>query len=105
MDNKINDIIKETNYCKLISSYKSKKDANGYQYAIEKIFVKTLRREEIRLCLYKNMKGRSGDMKSRMLARPVDLTENELLFLLSIGVQNNFFSSDFIAKLRKVGDK
>ena len=44
--------IKETKYCKLLQSVSFEDKYTGYKYAIEKIYVKSLKREEIRICLY-----------------------------------------------------
>ena len=46
---------KETKYCTLLQSTKiTDKDGLGYTYAFEKIYVKELEREEVRICLYKD---------------------------------------------------
>lgn len=105
MDKNNNTNFKDTKYCKLISSLKLEKDELGYQYAIEKIYVKQLEREEIRICLYKDMRDRGGSIRNRMLVRPVDVTEKELLQLLQAGIQNSLFTDNFISELKKLGGK
>ena len=44
-------IIKETKYCKIINQGKVGDDE--YTYTIEKIYIKELKRNEIRFCVYK----------------------------------------------------
>ena len=105
MNSKSGENCKETKYCKLMKSYKLEKDNQGYQYAIEKILVKNLQREEIRICLYKDMRDRSGSITSRMLVRPVDLTEDELLKLLVLGIECGIISNKFISKMNQIGGK
>ena len=44
-------IIKETKYCKIISQ--GKVGEGEYTYSIEKIYIKELKRDEVRFCVYK----------------------------------------------------
>lgn len=91
--------VKETKYCKLLQSVGFEDKYTGYKYAIEKIYVKSLKRNEIRICLYKDMRDRAGKVTNKMLVRPVDLTSDELLKLLVNGYQNGILDKDFIKTL------
>lgn len=93
---------KETKYCTLLKSSSIQDKEHGYRYAIEKIYIKELNREEIRICLYKNMKDRSGKLSNRMLVRPVDVTEKELLELLGVSIKENMFSEEFMKYLKNL---
>lgn len=44
-------IIKETKYCKIKSQ--GKVGEGEYTYSIEKIYIKELKRDEVRFCVYK----------------------------------------------------
>jgi len=94
-------ILKDTAYCTLLESKKTKEDAYGNQYAIERIIVKDMERDEIRLCLYKNVMNQQGRLVNRMIPRPLDVTEDELLELISMGICSGILSNDFISKLEK----
>jgi hypothetical protein len=63
--------------------------------AVEKIFVKSLKREEIRFAWYKERDG-----VKHFQPRPLDLTEDELLELLKDGVREGVFSEAFKANLK-----
>lgn len=58
---------------------------------IERLFVKKERKEEIRFSWWK---------EGRMLPRPLDLPEKDLLSLLALGMKNDVFSDEFLAGLR-----
>lgn len=94
---------KETKYCTLLQSSKmADKDGLGYTYAFEKIYVKELEREEVRICLYKDMRDRGGNIQNRMLVRPCDLTEMEFIQLFEKAIKDKLFSDEFINYLRNV---
>lgn len=95
---------KETKYCSLKQSVKmdDKDKDTGYTYAFEKIFVKELKRDEIRLCLYKDMRDRSGLISNRMLVRPVDLTEMEFLKILEKAIKEGLFTNEFLKYLQNI---
>ena len=99
MEKKNEQEVKETKYCKLLQSVGFEDKYTGYKYAIEKIYVKTLKREEIRLCLYKDMRDRAGKVTCKMLVRPVDLTSEELLQLLVKGYKDGIIDDKFITSL------
>lgn len=96
MEKKKEQEVKETKYCRLLQSVGFEDKYTGYKYAIEKIYVKSLKREEIRICLYKDMRDRAGQVANKMLVRPVDLTSDELLKLLVKGYQDGILDTDFI---------
>ena len=94
-------ILKDTKYCTLIESAKTEVDENGYQYAIENIVVKELNRDEIRLCIYKDVENTNGITVNRLVPRPIDVTEDELIELIKLGIQKGILSKTFITKLSK----
>ena len=69
-------IIKETKYCKIISQ--GKVGEGEYTYSIEKIYIKELKRDEVRFCVYKAT--RRGD--ETYIPRSLDVTELELIELI-----------------------
>lgn len=94
---------KETKYCKILKSIHTKdKEGMGYTYAFEKLFIKELEREEIRICLYKDMRDRSGQISNRMLVRPVDLTEMEFVELFQKAFNENLFTDECKTYLRNI---
>lgn len=88
-------IIKETKYCKIISQ--GKFGAREYTYSIEKIYIKELKREEVRFCVYKST--RRGD--ETYIPRSLDVTELELLELIKESIKNKVFSEEFITMLKQ----
>lgn len=110
MDKKANMVTKngdtkETKYCKLLESVKMYDKETGYTYAFEKIYVKDLKRDEIRMCLYKDMLDCAGNMKNRMLVRPVDLTELEFVQLFKLAYDKNLFSNECKKYLSNIVNK
>ena len=69
-------VIKETKYCKIISQ--GKVWEGEYTYSIEKIYIKELKRDEVRFCVYKAT--RRGD--ETYIPRSLDVTELELIELI-----------------------
>ena len=69
-------IIKETKYCKIRNQVKV--GAGEYAYSIEKIYIKELKRDEVRFCVYKAT--RRGD--ETYIPRSLDVTELELIELI-----------------------
>ena len=74
-------IIKETKYCKIINQGKVGDDE--YTYTIEKIYIKELKRNEIRFCVYKST--RRGD--ETYIPRSLDVTELELMELIKKSIK------------------
>ena len=78
-------IIKETKYCKIISQ--GKVGEGEYTYAIEKIHIKELKRDEVRFCVYKAT--RRGD--ETYMPRSLDVTELELIELIKNQLEKKYF--------------
>ncbi|EEL84493.1 hypothetical protein bcere0029_57840 [Bacillus cereus AH1272] len=64
---------------------------------IERIYVKEKKRDEIRFAYYKPTKN-----SERLVLRPLDITETELLQVLIDAVANDVFSEDFKSKLKGI---
>lgn len=91
---------KETKYCFLVKQTECKED--GYSNCVERIFVKEKEQEEIRFALYKhNFKGEDKVQDKKLVARPVDLTEEELFDLLEKAFQEEIFTQAFLEKLKE----
>ncbi|MGG7179247.1 hypothetical protein ACQPU1_16880 [Clostridium paraputrificum] len=88
-------IIKETKYCKIINQGKVGDDE--YTYSIEKIYIKELKRNEIRFCVYKAT--RRGD--ETYIPRSLDVTELELIELIKEALKEKVFSEEFIEMLKQ----
>lgn len=87
-------IIKETKYCKIRNQVKV--GAGEYAYSIEKIYIKELKRDEVRFCVYKAT--RRGD--ETYIPRSLDVTELELIELIKKSIREKVFSEEFI-EMRK----
>jgi hypothetical protein len=66
---------------------------DGAEGRIERLYVKGLQQEEIRFSWWKD---------GRMMMRPLDLPEADLLALMRTAIVDNVFSEQFIADLRMV---
>ena len=88
-------IIKETKYCKIISQ--GKVGEGEYTYSIEKIYIKELKRDEVRFCVYKVT--RRGD--ETYIPRSLDVTELELIELIKESIREKVFSEEFIEMLNQ----
>ena len=88
-------IIKETKYCKIISQ--GKVGEGEYTYSIEKIYIKELKRDEVRFCVYKVT--RRGD--EAYIPRSLDVTELELIELIKESISRKVFSEGFIEMLKQ----
>lgn len=89
-------VIKETKYCKVLKQAKLRE--NNFVYGIEKILVKELNQEEIRFVYFKN----TIRMPEQLVARPLDLPEEDLIKLIKISIKKNIFSEKFILDLKEV---
>ena len=87
-------VIKETKYCKIISQ--GKVGEGEYTYSIEKIYIKELKRDEVRFCVYKVT--RRGD--ETYIPRSLDVTELELIELIKESIREKVFSEGFIEILK-----
>ncbi|CUO81972.1 hypothetical protein ACSXAS_14580 [Clostridium perfringens] len=88
-------IIKETKYCKIISQ--GKIGEGEYTYSIEKIYIKELKRYEVRFCVYKDTR-RGGET---YIPRSLDVTELELIELIKESISRKVFSDEFIDMLKQ----
>ena len=88
-------VIKETKYCKIISQ--GKVGEGEYTYSIEKIYIKELKRDEVRFCVYKVT--RRGD--ETYIPRSLDVTELELIELIKESISRKVFSEGFIEMLKQ----
>ena len=88
-------VIKETKYCKIISQVKV--GEGEYTYSIEKIYIKELKRDEVRFCVYKVT--RRGD--ETYIPRSLDVTELELIELIKESISRKVFSEGFIEMLKQ----
>ena len=86
---------KETKYCKIIRSVTV--EDGDETFAIERIFVKSLQREEIRFCLYKDCL----DRPNKLIARPVDMEIDKLITLIIIGIKAGVLDDKFKEEMIK----
>ncbi len=92
----MNKAITETKYCKVLRQAKIREGNIGY--GIEKIFVKALNQEEIRFVYFKDTLRK----KQQLIARPLDLPEDDLIELIKESVNKNVFSKEFILNLKEI---
>lgn len=85
--------LKTTKYCDLLAQGTTKEGEDIS--AVEKIFIKSIKRNEIRFAWYKEKNG-----IRHFQPRPLDLTEDELLVLLKDGFENGVFSDEFRGNLK-----
>lgn len=88
-------IIKETSYCKIYNKVSIEDD--DYYSCIERIEVKSKKRDEIRFSLYKDTIR--GD--NRYIPRSLDVTEIQLLELIRLAIKEKVFSDEFIDMLKQ----
>ena len=88
-------IIKSTRYCNLLKQVSLRE--KDYTYCIEKIFVKSIKRNEIRFSVYKDTVR--GD--EIYVPRSLDVTELELIELIKRSIKENVFSDEFIDMLKQ----
>ena len=67
------------------------------RYCIEKIFIKSMKRYEIRFAVYKDI-VRGDDI---YVPRSLDVTELELMELIKKSIKDKVFSDDFIEMLKQ----
>ncbi|UBK86163.1 hypothetical protein [Clostridium perfringens] len=95
MDKKVKEeIIKSTRYCNLLKQASLKDE--DYTYCIEKIFVKSMKRNEIRFSVYKDTVR--GD--HIYISRSLDVTKLELIELIKKSIKEKISSDDFIDMLK-----
>lgn len=89
------EIMKSTKYCNLLKQASVRDE--DYTYCIEKIYIKSMKRNEIRFSLYKDS-VRGDDI---YVPRSLDVTELELLDLIKESIKNKVFSEEFITMLKQ----
>lgn len=81
---------KETRYCKIIKSVTVvDKDET---FALEKIYIKSLDRYEIRLCLYKDYL----DRPNKLIPRPVDIDSKLFRDLIILAIKSGVLDKEFL---------
>ena len=90
------ELIKDTKYCEIHNQ--GRYVDNNYTYCIEKIYVKKLKRFEIRFSLYKDLTGHP----EKYIARSLDVTELEFILLLKDAIEKNVFTSEMIEEMSKL---
>ncbi len=88
-------VIKSTQYCNIMKQGKLRD--KEYTYCVEKIYVKAMRREEIRFSLYKD----TVRANNRYIPRSLDVTEVELIELIKNSIKEKVFSGEFIESLKQ----
>lgn len=85
---------KETKYCKILKSVDL---VDGDEiFALEKIYIKSLAREEIRIALYKNCR----DRERKFIARAVDIEQDKLIDLIVLGIKTGILDDKFNNQLK-----
>lgn len=85
---------KETKYCKILKSVDL---VDGDEiFALEKIYIKSLEREEIRIALYKNC----IDRERKFIARAVDIEQDKLIDLIILGIKTGILDNKFKNQLK-----
>lgn len=90
------EVIKSTDYCDLLKQ--GRVVLGDYICTMERILVKGLDEEEIRFAYYKLNKNNN----ERLILRPLDISENELLMLFADAINKKVFSSEFQSKLKAI---
>ena len=92
-----NKVIKTTQYCTVLKQ--SILDKGSYAYGIERIIVNDGDgQEEIRWVFFKDtMKS-----KHQLIARPLDLPEEDLLELIQKSIKEKLFSKSFVDSLKEI---
>ncbi len=92
-------VIKDTKYCQILNQGKLVDE--DYTYSIEKIFIKAIKRDEIRFSLYKD----TIKTAERYIPRSLDVTEEQLLQLIKESINAGVFSKEFIKNLSQILNK
>ncbi|CAH1059867.1 hypothetical protein [Paenibacillus pseudetheri] len=90
------EVLKSTEYCDLLKQGRLELDL--FICTIERINVKANGEDEIRFAYYKKNKNNN----ERLILRPLDINENELLMLFADAVNKNVFTPDFQRKLKAI---
>ncbi|OXB92612.1 ribbon-helix-helix domain-containing protein [Parageobacillus galactosidasius] len=90
------EVLKSTAYCDLLKQ--GRLELGEFICTIERIHVKASGEDEIRFAYYK----RNKNDKERLILRPLDINENELLMLFADAVSKNVFTAEFLRKLKAI---
>lgn len=91
--------IKTTKYCSILKQ--GIIEDEEYRYCIERVFIKSKKREEIRFSLYKDTITR----ENRYIPRSLDVTELEFLDLIRASIKEKVFSMECIEMLKQIIDE
>ena len=95
-----NKVIKTTDYCTVLQQ--SIIDKGTYAYGIERIIVNDGDgQEEIRWVFFKD----TMRAKHQLIARPLDLPEEDLLELIQKSIKEKLFSKSFVDTLKEILNK
>lgn len=89
-------VLKSTDYCDLLKQ--GRLELGEFICTIERITVKSSSEDEIRFAYYKKNKNDN----ERLILRPLDINENELLMLFADAVSQNVFTQEFQRKLKAI---
>lgn len=93
-------VVKTTDYCTILQQ--SIIDKGTFAYGIERIIVNEGNgEEEIRWVFFKD----TMRAKKQLIARPLDLPEDDLLELIEKAIKEKLFSKEFIDKLKEILNK
>ena len=93
-------VVKTTDYCTILQQ--SMIDTGTYAYGIERIIVNDgSGEEEIRWVFFKD----TMRAKKQLIARPLDLPEDDLLELIQKAIKEKLFSREFVDGLKDTLNK
>ena len=93
----VKQILRDTDYARELASARLPSGSTGKSFvALERISVKQAQQEEIRFSWWEG---------ARMIPRPLDLPESELLPLIREAIAKRVFSKSFLSELRAVLDQ
>lgn len=93
-------VVKTTDYCTILQQ--SMIDKGTYAYGIERIIVNDgSGEEEIRWVFFKD----TMRVKKQLIARPLDIPEDDLLELIQKAIKEKLFSREFIDGLKDTLNK
>lgn len=93
-------MIKSTDYCNILKEAFFENSTKDCKLAIEEIYVKEEQRNELRFVYYKL--NENGNYK--LVARPLDVTEDELFELFQKAVEENIINNELAVKIKNIID-
>lgn len=93
-------MIKSTDYCNILKEAFFENSTKDCKLAIEEIYVKEEQRNELRFVYYKL--NENGNYK--LVARPLDVTEDELFQLFQKAVEENIINNELAVQIRNIID-